>query len=425
MAALSAGKIAEVWFEEYMLTIDDQTLLSDQCERIQPDGGDMQNSGNIINRPVEQQAEVIEGWDLTGKEAGIIEETYPSVLGEPQNTFVEMRADNMRTLDFWRKSGKRAAMQMAVTQNQSIANAIMNQGSLYIESAATDGFDFLSNIQVIMNEQQRYHTERKVYLNDRTNQKFGKDLAGRQTLQGRPEEVWSKGQIGANIAENDIYVASFLPTLTGGVETATTVVGNQSFKPEGGNVTATGIVSNVDYRYAAIPVVSSAAYEIGDKFKFVNTAVDVTAVGASTKQDTDEARTFTVVGVPSAGIIEIYPKPIAIEDTALTGLERQYSNVQQQILDGAELVLLNTATAAKTNLFFDKDAVEVISGTIPAGLFSEYNGHKVISSTMKNGQPVYMVYDANIVNMNFRYRLFSWWGVTIKDPMRCGVAISV
>ena len=424
MAALSAGKIAQVWFEDYLETIEDQTLLADNCDRITPDAADMQNSGNIINRPVEQQAEIIEGWDLTGRESGIIEETYPSVLGEPQNTFVEQRADNMRTLDFWRKSGKRAAMQMAVQQNQTIANAIMNQGSLYYKSTATDAFSFLSEGQVILNEQQRYKTDRKFYLNDRTNQKFGKDLAGRATQMGRPADVWSKGQIGNNIAEFDIYQASFLPSLGGGAVTATTVTGAQSFKPEGGNVTETGIVSNVDYRYAQISVAASADYTIGMKVYFKNGADPVMAVGASTKQDINEYRTFTIVGTPSATTIEIYPKPIAIEDGSLTGLERQYSNIQQVIGNGATVEVVNTDVSAKTNIFFDKDAVEVISGTIPANLFAEYNGHKVISSTMKNGHPVYMVYDANMVNMNFRYRLFSWWGVTIKDPMRCGVAIS-
>jgi len=108
----------------------------------------------------------------------------------------------------------------------------------------------------------------------------------------------------------------------------------------------------------------------------------------------------------------------------LTVIEKAYANVDTQITSGATVEAKNTQAIAKTNLFFDEDAVEVISGTIPADLFAEYNGHKVISATMKNGHPMYMVYDANIVDMNFRYRLFSWWDVTIKDPSRCGVALT-
>ena len=75
-------------------------------------------------------------------------------------------------------------------------------------------------------------------------------------------------------------------------------------------------------------------------------------------------------------------------------------------------------------MFWDKDSVEILSGNIPANLFSEFDGMKVISETMKNGQEMYMIYDANLVDMTFRYRLFTWWGVTIKDPQRCGVAVS-
>jgi hypothetical protein len=33
-----------------------------------------------------------------------------------------------------------------------------------------------------------------------------------------------------------------------------------------------------------------------------------------------------------------------------------------------------------------------------------------------------MVYDGNITDMTFRYRLFTWYGVTIKDPSRVGIA---
>ena len=213
MAALSAGKIAEVMFEDVMESIEDQTMLADMCERFEPGSGNMQNANNFVWRPVEQQAVIQEGWDMTGLETDIIEETYPSVLGTPKNDFVEQRADDMRDLEFWRRRGRRSAKQMAVNQNTTIANAIMNQGSLYYESAATDGFDFVADAQVLLNEQQRTQTQRHMILNDRVTKKYASDLAGRQTLQGRPEsDAWAKGQIGQNVAEFNIHTASFLPT---------------------------------------------------------------------------------------------------------------------------------------------------------------------------------------------------------------------
>lgn len=419
--AISSGKIAEVIFEEALETIQDQTMLSDMCDRFEPEAGIMQNSGNVVWRPVEQQAVIQAGWDMTGLETDIIEETYPATLQDPNNDFVSQRADDVRDLEFWRRRGARSGKQQIVEQNTTIAKAISQQGSQYYDSTAASGFDFISEAQALLNEEQRAHMQRYFILNDRANQKFAQDLAGRQTLQGRPADTWANGQIGSNVAEFDLFTGSFLPTIAGGADPATTVTGLQSFKPEGGSVDATGsIVTNVDYRNATIPVADSSGYNIGDKVTFAN----VNAIGVSDKTDTDRLRTFTIKAKPSGTSVIVSPKPIALDDPALTTIEKAYANVDTQIAGGVTMNRVNTAASDKTNLFFDKDAVEVLSGTIPAQLFAEFDGNKVLTETMPNGQKMYMVYDGNIATMNFRYRLFTWWGVTIKDPQRCGVAVT-
>jgi len=420
------GKIAEVLFESSLDTIKDQTMLVDLVSRFEPEGGGMQNSNNVVWRPVEQQATILDGWDLTGQETGIIEETYPAILGTPKNDFVSVRADDMRDMDFWRRRGVRSGMQQATELNKTIANAIATQGSLAYKSAATSGYNFIAEAQAVMNEQQRNQTSRHFVLNDRDTLKFSSDLAARQTLQGRPDEVWRTGQIGANVASFDVHTGSFLPTLAGGADPATTVTGNQSFAPQGGSVdAATGIVTNVDYRSATIAVAASASYNVGDKITFANGGTAVQAVGSSDKVATGQARTFTVVAKPTGTSITVYPKPIAVDDPALSTLQKAYANINTRILNGATVNRINTAASYKTNLFFDMDAVEVLSGSIPADLMSSFAGKKVISENMSNGQKMYMVYDGNINDMTFRYRMFTWWGVTVRDPMRCGVALSV
>ena len=420
------GKIAEVLFESSLDTIKDQTMLVDLVSRFEPEGGGMQNSNNVVWRPVEQQATILDGWDLTGQETGIIEETYPAILGTPKNDFVSVRADDMRDMDFWRRRGVRSGMQQAAELNKTIANAIDTQGSLAYKSSATSGYNFIAEAQAIMNEQQRNQTSRHFVLNDRDTLKFSSDLAARQTLQGRPDEVWRTGQIGANVASFDVHTGSFLPTLAGGADPATTVTGNQSFAPQGGSVdAATGIVTNVDYRSATIAVAASASYNVGDKITFANSGTAVQAVGSSDKVATGQARTFTVVAKPTGTSITVYPKPIAVDDPALSTLQKAYANINTRILNGATVNRINTAASYKTNLFFDSDAVEVLSGSIPADLMSSFAGKKVISENMSNGQKMYMVYDGNINDMTFRYRMFTWWGVTVRDPMRCGVALSV
>lgn len=416
---MSTGKVVEVLFEQALETFETQDSMLDMVSFFEPDAGVMQNGDNFIWRPVEQHAPILEGWDLTGQETDIIEETYPAVLGTPKNDFVKQRADKMRDMQFWNRRGIESGRKQASGLNKAIVNAMVTQGSMYYNSAATSGYDFVAEAQALMNERQGFTTDRCFLLNDRSNLKFATDLAARQTLQGRPEQTWQKGQIGQNIAEFDIYTGSYLPSIVGGADPGATVTGNQSFKPEGGTVDpVTGVATNVDYRQAVIPVSDSSSYNIGDKV----TIGSVEAVGLDDKTETGQLMTFTVVAKPNGTSITIYPKPIAADDAALSDLEKAYANVNTTISNLDAVTRLNTAASEKTNLFWDKDAVEVLGGTIPADLMAQFDGKKVVNMPMKNGLNMYMVYDGNITDMTFRYRLFTWYGVTIKDPSRVGIA---
>lgn len=421
----TTGKIAEVLFENTLDTFESQDMLLDKVTRTEPDAADMQNAGNVIWKPTDQHAPIIEGWDMTGNEQDIIEQTYPCILGTPKNDFIMQRADDLRDTQFWERRGKKSGERQASELNKAIANAMTTQGSMFYRNNSASGYNFVAQAQALMNERQGATSERNFLLNDRDTLAYSSDLAGRQTVQGRPEDAWSMGQIGSNVAGFDVYTGSFLPNLAGGAAIDTTVTGDQSFAPEGGSVdTATGIVTNVDYRSATLPVAASGSYNVGDKVTFTNTATTVKAVGLDDKTNTGEAMTFTIVAKPTATSVTIYPKPIAIDDAGLTLTEKAYGNIDTQILNGATMNRVNTDASNKANLFWDKDAVEVISGTIPAELFKQFDGMKVISSTMKNGQTMYMVYDGDIATMNFRYRIFTWYGITIADPSRVGVAVS-
>ena len=201
------------------------------------------------------------------------------------------------------------------------------------------------------------------------------------------------------------------------------LAGAQSFAPEAGSVnTATGVVTNVDYRSATIPVVDSSSYNVGDKVTFSNGGTPIYAVGASDKTNTGVAKTFTIVDKPDGTSITVYPKPIAADDGALTAAQKAYANVDTTITNGATVDRVNTDASVKSNLFFDGDAVEVLGGSIPAELMNEFNSAQTITSTLSNGLTLYMMYDGNIADMTFRYRCFLWYGVTIADPQRVGVA---
>ena len=423
--ALSTGKIAEVMFEKTKETYEHQMQMVEMTDFHEPDAGTMQNAGNFTWYPVQQHAPIIDGWDLTGQETGIIEETYPALLGTPSNDFVEMRADDMRDMRFWEKRGEQSGKRQATELNKDIASAIAVQGSLFYRSNVTSGYEFIAQAQAIMNERQAKETQRYFVLNDRDTLLFSSDIAARQTLQGQPASTWKTGQIGQNIASFDVYTGSYLPNITGGADPAVTITGNQAFVPVGGTVNATtGVVTNVDYREASLVVNNSALVAVGDKFTLENTAVAVQSVGLADKTASGQPMTWTVIELTDATHIKVYPKPIAVGQAAITPLQEAYANINTQILNAATLTRLNIDASNKTSIFWDKSAVEVIGGSIPAELFKQYDGMKVISDTMSNGLKLYMVYDGNLATMTFRFRIFTWYGITVSNPSNCGCCVT-
>lgn len=423
MATLSTGKMAEVLLENAVDTYEHQMQMLPLVTRFEPDSGDLQNAGNVMWRPTQQHAPVIDGWDLTGLETGIIEETYPALLGTPKNDFVELRADDMRDKGFWERRGEQSGMRQATELNKGLAQLIATTGSIFYRTSAVSGYDAIAQAATIMNERQKPSDQsRYMVLNDRDNLRYGSDLAGRQTLQGRPEKVWETGQIGQNVAGFEgVYTGSFLPNITGAADPAVTVTADVSEAPEAGSVnTSTGVVTNVDYRIGTIPVNDSSLLSVGDKITFENGGTAVQSVGLADKNATGQAMTFTVIAKPNGTSIQVFPKPIALDDSALSTLEKAYANINTQILSTATVTRLNTDASKKSNIFWAKDSIEVMTGTIPADLMKEFSGKKVISATMKNGQTMYLVYDGDITKMTFKWRLFTWYGLTNADPSANG-----
>ena len=326
---------------------------------------------------------------------------------------------------FWERRGKQSGLRQATFLNQRLAQLVTNEGSIYYESPS-QGYSFVSEAYTILSERQTYMGDGCYFhMNDRTYQLLGADLAGRGTLSGRPEEAYKTGMIGREVAGfSGVFRSSYLSSLTGGATPDTTVTGDQSFVPEGVDTT-TGTAINVDYRIAEVPVADSSLYNVGDKIEFINGADPVQSIALADKTLTGQPMTFTIKAIPTATSLVVSPKPIALDDPALTAPQAAYANVNTQILNGALVRRLNLNTSpVKTDIFWCKEALEVLGGEAPVQLLSEFGGMKVVSKTMSNGQTMYMAYDGNINTLNFTCRLFTWWGITMVNPSAAGVAIS-
>lgn len=424
MANLTAAKAAEILFENFIDTHEEQSQLLSIVDTFKAEGGTLQNADDVIWRGVQQNAPVIDGWDMTGLEQDIIQESYPAFLGTPKNDIVKLRIDKVRDASFWMERGKESGRKQVSEQNRQIGALIKDTGSLFYRTNTTSGFNFVANAQTVMNERQAMADQRKFILNDRDNLAYSTELSGRQTLQGRPDKTWSSGQLGQNIAEFDVYTGSYLGTLAGGADPATTVTANVSLKPEGGSVSANKqVVTNVDYREGVIPVTASASYNVGDAVTFSNAGVPVQSVGLQDKNPTGQAMTFRIVEKISGTSVRVWPKPIAADDPALSLTEQAYANINTRILSGATMNRQNVDALARPSIFFDKQSIEVFQGDIPAQMFAEFGGQKVIPHTMKNGQKYYLLYDANSTTMNVQFRLFTWYSVINKNPSANGIAV--
>ena len=433
--ALNTAKAIEVLFgnaiDEYQLN----THMLGLTSMFMPDSATMQNASNIIWREVDQQAPIKEGWDLAGQFGDVIQQYYPATLETPKNDAFTLRADDVRDISFWENRGKESGEKQALFLNERIARLIVESGSLFYRqaAAANSGFEFCNEANILYAERQIARGGvANMVLNARDNGVFAGDLANRGTLVDRPETAYASGFIGRNVAGLDIYQGNYLQSLVGGpTPPGVTVTGQQRFRPEGQRSVA-GVDTNIDYRTATISVSDSSDFNVGDRIKFTNTtttngSADVLAIGLGDKTISASPMTFVVRGKPSGTSLDIWPKPIALDDTGaspqLTPEEAAYANVNTTIKNGAAVVRLNIDPLVQPNIFWAPDSIEVVGGDAPLELLNQFAGMQVMSETMENGQRMYLIYDGEIDDLSFKARLFTWWGLTNKRPSANGIGI--
>ena len=182
----TTGKIAEVMFSEVLDTYNAQDQLLGLVSYKEPSASEMQNANNVMWRPWQQHRPTFKGWDATGQEQDIIQETYPAVLGTPTNDLISQRADDLRDMQFWKDAGIESGRQQATELNKQIASAIVTQGSMFYRSNVTSGYDFVGEAQALMNERQGKKTVRNFIVNDRDNLNRARRQGNGHRLPGIP-----------------------------------------------------------------------------------------------------------------------------------------------------------------------------------------------------------------------------------------------
>jgi len=417
---LSTAKEVRVMFDMVTEQFEAQDQMSKLVGHYDMTGANAQNSNNVEWRQVEQQAPVQSGWEFADSAFGdVLELSYPTVLGTPRNDLFKLRADDFRNRQFMDRRAAAAAQRLSADQNARIASLVSNTGSLFYR-ATTAGYDFIKTADTILRERQAYvGAGQSFFVNDRDAQRVSADLAGRQTLTKIAEDAYTKGLMFKNTAGFDIYESSYLGSLAGGALAGVTVTSAVSQAPVANFVSA-GITLPVDYRISDNIALTGTITNlvVGDRISFSG----VNAVGLQDKTNTGTLMTFTVVEKSGANI-KVYPRPVAVNDPALTPAQAAYANINTQIAAGATVTKLNSDAIARNNVFWANDSVEIVDGDIPFELLGQLDGMEVMSSTLSSGTKLYIAYQGRIDDLTLRCRLFTWNDVVNIDPSRNGVAI--
>ncbi|MDR5611103.1 MAG: P22 phage major capsid protein family protein [Arsenophonus sp.] len=424
--ALNEGQIVTLAIDEVIETITNMTPMASKTSKYTPPAASMQRSGNTIWMPVEQEAPTQEGWDLTEKETGITELNVAVNLGEPDNDFFGLRADDVRDETSYRRRINASAIKLANNLEVKIANMAVEMGSLVVSDKdqinvdPAKGWDFMSQGEsLIFARELNRSSGLSWFFNSDDYRRAGYNLVGRDLYGRIAEDAYRKGNIQRQVAGfDDVMRSPKLPSIEASEATGITVKGAQSFKPISWKLDNDNNKVNVDNRFATVTLSSTTGLKRGDKISFAG----VKFLAQLAKNVLTQDATFSVVRVIDETHVDITPKPIALDDTTLLPEQRAYANVNTSLADGAAINILNTATV-KSNVFWADDSIRIISQPIPAShdLFARMKTTSLnIPDVGING---IFATQGDISTLTGLCRIAVWYGVNATRPEAIGVGL--
>lgn len=341
---------------------------------------------------------------------------------------VPFTLDNTDTLDGSELSRKmRSAMQAIDNRiNRAVANAVTIQGAQFVRQdgasgADLTGFDDVASVETLLVSQDvSQMTQKTMVLNPRDYNDMASDLQiASRTLQpgSISETAYERARI-AMIANFDTFKTSFTPNLAAGAAGATTVDTTQSYVPVGHTLDANGDPTNVDNRSMLLTVNSNTDWAPGDKF----TIAGVNAVSLQNKEDTGELRTFTVIDTVGATQLQISPPIIPVvtnPNSEATQAQADYANCTVAAPDTAALTILNTASGL-VNPFWENEAIAINVAPV-VGPENDVGGMIIMNETTDLGLNVVVAKQGAINDLSTQWRVSTFFGVTVRDPLKCGI----
>lgn len=421
---LNEGKLITYAIDEMVEVFDQMTPLASKTQAYDP-GETMQRSNNAYWKPLQQNGITERGWDMTGKFNGVLELSVQGALGEPLNTNRQLRIDDVRDETSWRRAIRADAMQvMAQIELDGLKKAATHGAFCTTHGAAygssLGAWDALANAEGKMFAT-GYNTKSGItaYINQAAYLQGGKDLinSAASYSQKIPDEAYSKGLIQRQVAGvSEVQRHNLLPFVS--AQTASvTINGAQKFAPLASEQSANGSAVPFDNRYATINVTGTLTnVAVGDKF----TIPGMYALNLATKEQQAHLMTFTVVG-KDTGKLTISPRPIALDDTSLSTVQKAYANVSTS-LDDLDVVTWLNAKAVQSSIIMVNDAMTLASSRLP----TSHELYKNLSTRSFKVGPIngLIATEGDINTMNGKLRTLFWYDWQVEKPEQVGVILA-
>lgn len=418
MANNEFSKEEKVAFDDILEGYDDALVLSKNVATFNTDAVTMERTNDTLWRPQPYIAQSFDGADATSNFYGATQLSVPATIGYHKHVPNELTVTELRDALQEGSLGKAAFQKLSSDINVALMDVAALQGTLFVKrSAAAAGFDDVAQCEAIMNEQGVQSFDRYLALSTRDYNGMASNLAGRQTMNGKPTTAYEKAYVG-EVASFETYKLDYANRLAaaaggGSLTIDTQVAATNYYAPQATRVATTGERSNVDNRYQTITISATTNVAAGDAF----TVAGIVAVHHVTKGSTGQLKTFRVISVDSGTTMTVSP-PI-ISNQGATDAEAQYQNCEVTESATAAIVFLNTV-AANVNPFWHKDALEIIPGTYPV---PTNGGVAVMRGSTDQGLELCMQkwVDGNTGKVKFRWD--SRFGAVNKQPEMTGLML--
>ena len=412
------SKEERVAFEEMLEGFHDYLVLSRNVSKYRNSDSDMERSNDVVWRPQPYIGVSYDGMDQSANFNENTQLSVPATLGFSKSVPWTMDAKELRDALQEGRLTEAAKQKLASDINVAIMNVASAQGSLVVaRTAAATGYDDVAQCDSIMNEQGVGAMDRYLALSSRDYNGMANNLAGRQTMTGKPTTAYEKSYVGP-VSGFETYKLDYANRIAaagggGGLTIDTQASANNYWVPLATRTAATGETSNVDNRFQTITISSTTGVAAGDCFTIAGSE----AVHHITKQSTGQLKTHRVVSVESATTMVITP-PI-ISNQGGSAAEEMYQNVIVTPSATAAIVFLNT-TAANINPFWHKDAIEILPGryAVPTG-----SGASVMRGTTENGIELVMTKFFDMTTFKTKFRVDTLFGVVNKQPEMSGILL--